>query len=126
MRIRSADYFALFDSSNACYGEFGGETEDYMITIDSTVGIADLGFGVVDFAMAPNPATNEVKISSPRPIKSLRLVTVTGSVVLTPTLSKGEGVSVVLNVKQLPQGIYFVEVQTERGVAVKKLVVMKE
>jgi GEVED domain/Secretion system C-terminal sorting domain len=119
LRIRGGIY-AIIDSVGSCLDLAGGTTQDYLITIDSTVSVLNIEDGILNIAVHPNPSKGETTITSPYPIKSLKLVTVTGSVVFSK--ENVNDYKAVINVKELPQGIYFVEVETEKGMAVKKLV----
>jgi Secretion system C-terminal sorting domain len=81
----------------------------------------DLETNVVAY---PNPTKGETTITSPLPVKSLKLLTVTGSVAFSK--ENVNAYKEVVEVNELPQGIYFISVETQKGIAVKKLVVMKE
>jgi hypothetical protein len=71
-------------------------------------------------AIFPNPATDQVHISAPEVIESLRLVDQLGRHLrdLRPQLSEAT-----LDVSQVAAGVYYVQIEMEAGVAVKKLVV---
>jgi hypothetical protein len=71
-------------------------------------------------AIFPNPATDQVRISAPETIESLRLVDQLGRHLrdLRPQLSEAT-----LDVSQVAAGVYYVQIEMEAGVAVKKLVV---
>jgi len=56
----------------------------------------------------PNPATDVVTIKTETPIISLKLLTLTGQVILEQTTAE-------INLNGLPAGTYLVTGQTERG-----------
>jgi hypothetical protein len=71
----------------------------------------------------PNPATNYVQIQSPKlAIENIIITDGIGRTVLqnTPTDKR----NIQLNVSELPQGVYHIQLQTEKGTVVKQLVIL--
>jgi len=68
----------------------------------------------------PNPATEEVFITSTESIIKVTMLSLLGNVVLNKKLSNKEAR---LDVSDLNPGIYIVEIKIENGIVVKKLVV---
>lgn len=70
--------------------------------------------------MYPNPAGNEVTIASLNNMQSIRVMNCLGQTVLNNT---AEGLIHTMNTSQLNNGVYLVEIQTEKGLITKKLTV---
>ena len=119
LRVRSTRWQPLF-STSACVGITGGSTYDYIVTIDSTVGISELGIKIGNLSLAPNPAKDKITMTSYSTIKTAKLLTVTGSVVIEQ--ANLNTAKVVFDVSTLPAGIYFAEVVTDKGKVMKKWV----
>jgi hypothetical protein len=68
----------------------------------------------------PNPASDKVRIESPVMIRSLVLQDLRGSACMENTVN---ALVAELNVEALPAGLYIVQLETDRGRAVRKLVV---
>jgi len=77
------------------------------------------------FSIYPNPTRDILHIRTDELIARAELCDLLGNVVirdLTPTLSKGEGVSI--SVENLPAGMYFLKLYTASGeVLVEKVIV---
>jgi fimbrial isopeptide formation D2 family protein len=85
-------------------------------------GIDDYG-NSINFTLLPNPANNMVSviIKDITPAQ-LKLYNTIGEVVLQQTTTQA---NTPINISQLPAGIYFVKVETDKGSAVKRLVVAR-
>ena len=116
-RVRSTRFQPLYGTS-ACVGIIGGSTYDYIVTIDSTVGVMNNIYSTINVEVYPNPAKDKLTITSHNIITTAKLLSATGSVVMqqkTVLSSK-----VVFNVSSLPAGIYFAEVITDKGRVMRK------
>lgn len=71
-------------------------------------------------SLVPNPASDRVLIASPFRIREIEIYTLSGKRVL---LQAGKGGDNEVDISSLPSGTYVVRVKTNRGFAVKKLVV---
>ncbi len=77
--------------------------------------------GVSDFTLYPNPTINTLTIQFNTPITN-------GSIVLTNTMGQvvytavSNQKSIILNLKSLPAGLYFVHVITDKGSTIQKVV----
>jgi len=85
-----------------------------------------IGIGVKEiitphFTIVPNPATNQVTISSVTPFHSVEIINFLGQTVVSQTI---EGNTATLYVSDLNNGIYFVRVGFAGGCSVRKLVKM--
>ena len=72
-----------------------------------------------NFTMIPNPATNQVTISSATPFHSVEIINFLGQAVVSQS---AEGNTATINISNLNNGVYFVRVVFEDGGSVKKLV----
>jgi hypothetical protein len=81
-------------------------------------------FSEKDFTIFPIPATSSINISIPFFSKKseLRIFNVAGKKVLSKTITS---VNEKINIENLQDGIYFVQLQSEFGIAVRKLIVHK-
>ena len=72
-----------------------------------------------NFTIIPNPATNQVTISSATSFHSVEIINFLGQTVVSQSI---EGNTATVNVSNLNNGVYFVRVFFEGGGSVKKLV----
>ncbi len=87
--------------------------------LGSEVGVNDVV--TTEFSVFPNPATDYVTLNFPKAIKAqLRILDVNGKLVKSNSIS---GNRKRLHIGDLESGLYFIEIQDETGIAVKKLVV---
>lgn len=87
----------------------------------STNSVANLAQWINIF---PNPTTNYVQIQSQKlTIENITVTDMVGRTVLEniPTDKR----NIQLNISELPQGVYHIQLQTERGMVVKQLVVLE-
>lgn len=124
MRIRA---FYLTVPQNplnfGCQATFGGTAVDFLITIDSTVGIGELGMGNGELRLWPNPARDEVAVSSNDFIRDLKILSASGQEVYS--LNDLPAQKHTVSTKHLQNGVYYVVVATDKGRVVRKLVVLK-
>ena len=101
----------------AVYDE-GESDPSNTVTVDIITSVPDVDAS--QMVIYPNPATNMVNIESESEIISLVLYTYLGQVVtnLEPGINK-----VVLDVSNREPGIYFVRLETEKGVVTKKIAI---
>jgi len=71
-----------------------------------------------NFSILPNPATNQVIISSASPFHTVEIINLLGQTLVSQSVI---GNSATLNISNLNNGIYFVRVVFEGGSSVKKL-----
>jgi subtilisin-like proprotein convertase family protein len=79
----------------------------------------------LDFLLTPNPATETVRMAFGENLKSdarIRVFDAAGRMVHTLALAAGQN-TLLLNVANLPEGVYVVSVDTAEGSGVRKLVV---
>lgn len=70
-----------------------------------------------DFSIYPNPATDEIQISNTgnAPVKNIRIYSVCGQLMYT-------GNSTAISVKDLPEGLYFLAIETSNSRSVHKII----
>lgn len=121
-------YIELNDYANQTVriGILNSGADHYMLMVDdfkiTTTDLSAAGFFADKFAVSPNPATNVINITNNAAI-TLTKVTVTdinGRVVLAKELS--DVTEAQLNVSELNSGVYFVNVDSVEGTAVKKFI----
>jgi hypothetical protein len=88
-----------------------------LVTVEIEVGVKE-NF-IPRFSIVPNPATNQVAISSANPFHTIEIINFMGQTVFSQS---NNGNSATLNISNLTNGIYFVRVFFESGSSVKKLV----
>lgn len=74
------------------------------------------------FILSPNPATNELRIYSNSLLANsvVSIFNVLGETLLDEKIEKSNNIS--MNIKNLPAGIYFLQLRTESGTVVKRFV----
>ncbi len=103
-------------------------TQVFNIEIDenATVSVKEAGISN-GISLAPNPGREEVRISFRQPLSgsvSVHLLNLQGRQVLQRRFTDGSA-QLELDISQLPAGAYFVQVHTEQGLFVEKLVVQR-
>lgn len=99
------------DYTNLDYIEFTGEKVD-LSDVDN------IAFDAKSVEIYPNPARNEISVVAASPIKSVRVMTMSG---VEATRSEKSTV----DVSSLSSGCYMVEVATDEAVVVKKVMVIR-
>ena len=71
------------------------------------------------FNVYPNPATNEINVTSDEPLTNVTILDITGKIVYTSSeITSNQTV----NVSSLNRGIYMVQVMTDNKTSVKRLI----
>ena len=97
----------------------GRETElSNTIYLGPSVGIEELMAQNDAFDVYPNPVSEQLTLQG-EGIQYVRLVTVTGACIYESAVKQHE---IEIDMTRLPQGLYFLSVQTENGMIVKKVV----
>jgi hypothetical protein len=102
-------------------GECGAETE-VTITIDSLfapVGIVENGAGTL--SLYPNPATTSLTVETESPIREITVYDIAGHAVMVETCH-GASLEQVINTTSLSEGIYLLNVVTDRGVQTSRFI----
>lgn len=85
---------------------------------DGTISMADLAENTFQFDLYPNPTNNEVTLTFDSNEAQVVIYDTQGKLIQTKTIHSGEQVSL----KEVETGVYFFEVTTEKGSAVKRVV----
>lgn len=88
------------------------------VVLTPLVGIAESEADLIQ--LYPNPASEEITISSPEVIQSLKIVNGMGQVVYITNKSNKRHLT--LNIKDYPKGIYFIHIETLDQLTRKKLI----
>ncbi|MFZ4401092.1 MAG: T9SS type A sorting domain-containing protein [Bacteroidales bacterium] len=101
-----------------------GETEDYNVNITATNGIAENNEDV-QFEIYPNPANDVLTIhQTGNKMNELKVINLQGQEVINQTMNNTAD-EITISVKDLPKGIYFVQLYSNKGIAYKKFVVSR-
>ena len=115
-------------SDRALYSFTVTENVELVAHFESEVGIGELQVTSYELQVYPNPTRGEVKIlMSDYPICDVRLFDIAGcqiSIVGKSEIGQSEirKSEIAINMAHLPAGIYFLRIQTENGVVVRKVV----
>jgi hypothetical protein len=90
------------------------------ISIDFTVGTSEPTEEEVEFTLYPNPARDQINITTDNEIIRVDIFNQLGQVVYTQTVKNNY---FNLNTSQYTDGIYFVRITTDEGVATKKVLI---
>jgi len=105
--------------SNPCPSTYYGETEDYCVILDPTASINKLE--VTDYSIYPNPATNQVTITSEIENMNYQILSSDGKLIQTISSS---GKNTLVSLDHFNKGIYFVQgVKNGQILNVKKLII---
>ena len=103
LRVRSVLSDETLTAADACSAKDYGETEDYKITIQTNLGVAENALNTI--AVFPNPTTGVVKIQSQDEVKSVAVFNLLGQKVMDV---KGATV----DLSSYPAGGYILSVET--------------
>ncbi len=124
MRLRIGWNFPYpLNANSACTYTSGGETEDYMITIDTIVGIGEVKQHEANVQLYPVPASGYVVVQSSQTIKSVRLESTTGALV-----KQDNGLNTNnwrMDVSSYAPGMYLMRTETSAGVVMKKVMISR-
>ena len=90
--------------------------------VDNAVSINNSTANTLDIAMYPNPANDLLNIKSDSRIVNIRIFNTIGQIVKVEKLNVTHAV---LEINDLDEGIYYVEVETESGIEVKTLAITR-
>ena len=93
----------------------------------STLGMHPFAVNSEQVLIWPNPAGNSLSLTLSKGAgsASLRMYDVLGNETAIPTLSLVEGNTSTIDVSNLQEGVYFVQVKTKEGVVTKKIIVQR-
>jgi hypothetical protein len=124
MRIRTRN--ATFGASDACTPFSTGETQDYTITIDNSVGrniISENNY----LNIAPNPAYQQVKISGSGiegKQAEYAIMSVNGAIVKSGLINVSNGsISLSISIEDIATGVYQITVKGSNTILNQKLLI---
>ena len=87
----------------------------------SVLGINELTAQPVSIVIYPNPATDNLTIETSQQA-DIEILNIEGQLIKSVSRQTASGNKTNVNVSDLPCGVYFIEVKTEKGVAIKKFI----
>ncbi len=97
-----------------------GSGIQYSTLCSGNVGVEEINRDETEVALFPNPATNEIMLTTNHPIKTIRIYDVLGEEVLK--LVRIANSQKAIDISTWNAGVYFVEVETEKGIVRKKVI----
>jgi len=79
-----------------------------------SIGVNEIGTDI-SFKVSPNPTTAQLKLNITEQIESINILDITGKTINTVISTNNT-----IDVSDLVQGMYFLQIQTERGIATSK------
>lgn len=123
MRIRSRAVGNSNDYADACTNFGSGETEDYFIGINYDVSVAS-GGTTTPFLLFPNPAATSFSVIGVKPQEPFEIHIYSTEGILVQKYSEAlNNDGVFIDVSLLPAGVYFVKIDQQGVLGVKKLVI---
>jgi len=95
-----------------------GSSEEFVVTIDDCTGIGENDKDL-QVTVSPNPANDYVKIKADSPLKTVSILNLHAE--LIEEIIGGEN-EVLLKTNKLAPGLYFLKIETDQGVKVKKII----
>ncbi|WMX12787.1 T9SS type A sorting domain-containing protein [Aureispira sp. CCB-E] len=113
----SVEYTDMVISNDVIYLVYKQFNTCYVVKYDLTVGIDQIPTLNNDITIYPNPVKNQLTVEGVEDIETIRILTMEGKIMETITTNRN-----VIFVENLPQGIYTIEVITEKGKGYKNFV----
>lgn len=93
--------------------------KDFALEKNPVVGIKEYTKNNLQFVIHPNPAQTEIHINTDEAeILEIKITSITGSELINTKQT-------IIDVSHLPNGIYFAQIKTNKGVGAKKIVVQR-
>ncbi|WP_281233215.1 GEVED domain-containing protein [Flavobacterium gelatinilyticum] len=102
--------------SGACGFNSQGETEDYTINVEAKLGTGD--FDKASYSIYPNPTSDYASIEASEVVKEVTVFNITGQQI-------SNGKSSVIDLSNVPQGVYLVRILFENGKTVVQKMIRK-
>jgi len=111
-------YFFSNPYGDAYEGDVFPEGEPYsLVTFEGPDGINE---NEINVSIYPNPATNSLNISSKSKISNVKVLNYLGQTIDNFYV---KGVEVTINTSAYNSGIYFIQIETEKGISTQKIVI---
>ena len=118
--IEITDYVCIFSNpyGDAYVGDVFPDGEPYsIVTIDFPLGINE---NPIKIAIYPNPVTNILNINSNSNVSNIKIINYLGQSIDNINVSGNE---VTINTENYDAGIYFIQIETEKGISTQKIVI---
>ena len=124
LRIRTVAGGQTNDTLTTCTPFLSGETEDYYITITYPLGIEQYGIQNSEFKVYPNPAATVLNVECLMPTENgtIEVTDMLGNSIYRSTYSNQHNT---IDVSNLTNGVYFIEMTTKRGVSIQKFIIAR-
>ena len=101
---------------------------DEGISLNSDFDFADITLGLDEntdhlVSVFPNPASNLIEITSPVPIRQIKIFNSTGNMVFNQSEKVN---STIIQIDNLNPGIYLIELQLDHRAETRKLIIQRE
>jgi len=94
------------------------EPQNFTLTVNASLGIEEIGSANASVKIYPNPVKEVLRIESGGlKINKLKIIDLSGRII-----QQSDGSTNQINVSSLPQGIYFIMIETEKGFVTKKFI----
>lgn len=117
--LAMGDYFWRINTENEC----GGSTSSVATFRVATSAVTNIAGN--EFEIYPNPSTGIFKVEFAQALKNVldfKVMAINGQVLHTTNLPVGQ-LQQAINLQGLPQGVYILQIQSELGMATRKLIV---
>jgi hypothetical protein len=112
--IGNYEYYVITHYSNECISDSSNHVEETI-----AVGIKEFDDGIIIY---PNPTSGELRVTSYElQVTSVEVFDVYGKKYESTKARKHEG-EILLDISELPTGIYFIKITTEKGEIMKKVI----
>ncbi len=99
--------------------ENGTDSQEWSVSVVEAVSVSELSPRTI--SIYPNPATQVFHFNSETPIHILKIYDMTGRFVMSKIFNSYSGI---INVQELPKGIYFIRVHTETGKTTNRRIII--
>ena len=94
---------------------------EFMLTVDTTLGLEDPTVTAAQISLYPNPATSQIILeTNGNVIKSITLFDLNGRLITQKDYAASSAYG--LDVSRLSEGVYYLSIQTEGSVVVKRFI----
>jgi len=99
------------------------EDVELVANFEEGVGIETITNDELQITVYPNPTNGELKIENGKwKVENVEIMDVIGRIVETRLIASLQDYTTIINISHLPSGIYFLRIQMENGVVVRKVV----
>ena len=128
MRVRARDAGNPNDSTSGCLSFGSGETEDYIVTIGTPLGINSYRTFSGNLDVYPNPSAGKVNLhytNAKNEIISLSVLNVDGQLMYNEQVSNKGDVTKTIDLSTYTNGVYFIRLVSSNEVVIRKVVIQQ-